>query len=248
MTLGNLICSGAGFALLRLLRASPLTLLFSYMLSLFDLAVVTPRTALMLPVYDDLQSLLSLAAGKIVPPEPQPGWDFVGEWAQVPPPQFQENFILQQWRVRNSFSPESWALSLALLSEGGLPMGMITAWGHNFLQNRSARIAFWTLPEWRGQGLSKEAHRGMLQLLFQGLGAQEVWLRHHPADAISDHIASSLGYLQGGLERAEDNRGIEMVRRSLPRSAWRPVSGVEIVGLESSLSLFGLSGSQAPEQ
>ena len=78
------------------------------------------------------------------------------------------------WAQRANWSAERWSLDLGIYPAGhDAPVGAMSMIAGDFARLRSAETGSWLLPEWRGQGLGREAREAMLHLLFEGLGARE---------------------------------------------------------------------------
>jgi RimJ/RimL family protein N-acetyltransferase len=138
---------------------------------LFALRVTTPRLTLRLPPEADLLPLAEQAAGRVVTPE-QAG--FMGPWTQIPSPEFERSFMQYHWAQRANWTPERWSLDLGIYPAGhDAPVGAMSMIAGDFARLRSAETGSWLLPDWRGQGLGREAREAMLHLLFEGLGARE---------------------------------------------------------------------------
>jgi RimJ/RimL family protein N-acetyltransferase len=207
---------------------------------LFALRVTTPRLTLRLPPEADLLPLAEQAAGRVVTPE-QAG--FMGPWTQIPSPEFERSFMQYHWAQRANWSPERWSLALGVYPAGqDAPVGVMAVLAADFARTRSAETGSWLLPEWRGQGLGREAREAMLHVLFEGLGASEARSSAHPDNAPSNAVSRALGYRPDGTEPF-DAGGEEPVTATpllLTRELWRRRTDVELAGLGECRSLFGL--------
>jgi RimJ/RimL family protein N-acetyltransferase len=224
---------------------------------LFALRVTTPRLTLRLPPEADLLPLAEQSAGRVVTPE-QAG--FMGPWTQVPSPEFERSFMQYHWAQRANWSTERWSLDLGIYPAGhDAPVGAMSMIAGDFARLRSAETGSWLLPEWRGQGLGREAREAMLHLLFEGLGAREARSRAHPDNAPSNAVSRALGYRPDGTEhrvapapeagtgvgspgpgRAGGDEPVTATRLLLTREHWRRRTDVVLAGLEECKPLFGL--------
>jgi RimJ/RimL family protein N-acetyltransferase len=224
---------------------------------LFALRVTTPRLTLRLPPEAELLPLAEQAAGRVVTRE-QAG--FMGPWTQIPSPEFERAFMQYHWAQRAHWSAERWSLDLGIYPAGhDAPVGAMSMIAGNFARLRSAETGSWLLPEWRGQGLGREAREAMLHLLFEGLGAREARSSAHPDNAPSHAVSRALGYqADGTLHRvapapeveagvqspgpmpAGGDEPVTATRLLLTRERWRRRTDVTLAGLEDCWSLFGL--------
>ena len=124
---------------------------------------------------------------------------FMGPWTQIPSPEFERSFMQYHWAQRANWSPERWSLDLGIYPAGhDAPVGAMSMLAGDFARMRSAETGSWLLPEWRGQGLGREAREAMLHLLFEGLGAREARSSAHPDNAPSNAVSRALGYRADG--------------------------------------------------
>jgi RimJ/RimL family protein N-acetyltransferase len=206
----------------------------------FDLRVTTPRLTLRLPVDVELMRLAERAAGRVLSQERA---GFMAGWTQIPSPEFERTFMAFHWRLRASWIPSDWHLDLGIYPVGEeLPVGCIGALAREFARTRSASTGSWLLPEWRGQGLGKEARAAILHLLFDGLEAVEARSGAHPENAASIAVSRGLGYRADGTERIVlgDGQAIEQVRLLLRRQEWTHRADITIDGLDGCRDMFGL--------
>jgi RimJ/RimL family protein N-acetyltransferase len=208
---------------------------------LFDLVVATPRLTLRLPREDELLGLAGRAAGRVLP-EHEAG--FMGAWTQLPSPEFERAFMQFHWRMRASWTPQSWGLDLGVYPrDGDEPVGIMGAQASAFAQTRSVTTGSWLLPEWRGRGLGRESRAAILHLLFDGLGAREARSAAHPDNAASNAVSSSLGYRADGTDTlvAGGGEAVTVTRLVLRRDKWlaQRRGDIELSGLETCAAMFG---------
>ena len=87
---------------------------------LFDLRLRTPHLELRLPTDDDLLELTRVARAGIVEDDRTV---FLVPWHRLPSPAFERQFLLHWWAGRGTWSPNRWALGLAVI-ENGHPIGV----------------------------------------------------------------------------------------------------------------------------
>jgi len=209
---------------------------------LFDLRIKTPQLTLRLSQDAELMSLAERAVGNVLPEERS---EFMGPWTQIPSPEFERSFMQHHWLMRANWKPEAWTLDFGIYPEGSEePAGMMGIVGKSFVESRSVSTGSWLLPEWRGQGLGREAREAILHLAFSGLGAREARSGAHPKNAPSHGVSRSLGYQPDGTEMLLTAGGArEVIRLLLRRDKWEKGcrGDIEIRGLDACLEMFGLS-------
>ncbi len=209
---------------------------------LAQLRLETPRLELRLPSEADLQALAALAALGVHDPLVQP---FTVPWTDVSPQERARGTLQYQWRQWGLWTPERWALELAVVHDGAV-VGIQSAAADNFAVLREVSTASWLGLEHHGRGIGTEMRAAILYLAFAGLGAE-----HAVSSAFIDNPASlwvsrKLGYADDGIER-QLNRGKPAViqRLRLDRDTWQATQTVPVTirGLRPCLSMFGVSAS-----
>jgi RimJ/RimL family protein N-acetyltransferase len=200
------------------------------------LQLLTPRLRLALPDEDDLDALAHAAVGNIFEPR-SPESEYMGPWTQLPPGDFERNFIQHHWRLRGQWQPQDWKLELGVYPQGGdKAIGMMGLAATDLAANGCVHTGSWLLPPWRGRGLGQEMRTAVLVLAFEKLGASEAQSSADPNNRASLGVSRALGYEDDGYEcRLEDRKELRRVR--LRREQFRPACEVEIEGYEE-CSLF----------
>ncbi|MFF2628304.1 GNAT family N-acetyltransferase [Kitasatospora griseola] len=204
----------------------------------------TPRLELRLPGDEELAALADLAAGGVHAADRMP---FLVPWTDLPPAERARSVVQHHWRRLGSWTPDDWALNLAVFADGRV-VGLQTVAARDFGVLRQVGTGSWLGAPHQGQGIGTEMRAAVLHLAFAGLGADEA-----VSDAFADNAASAAvsrkhGYRPDGVEQVVV-RGRRMTshRFRLTRADWaaRRTTPVTIDGLAPCLPLFGLPG-QAP--
>ena len=115
-------------------------------------------------------------------------------------------------------------------SEHDGAVGMMTVEAAAFSETRCVNSGSWLLPEWRGQGLGREAREAMLHLVFAELGAREARSAAHPDNAPSRAVSRALGYRADGTDTVLGAAGsaIQVIRLLLDRDGWEAIRRTDI--------------------
>jgi RimJ/RimL family protein N-acetyltransferase len=205
---------------------------------LFDLRLRTPHLELRLPTDDDLIELARVARTGIVDEDRTV---FLVPWHKLPSPAFERQFLLHWWEVRSHWSPDNWALGLAVL-ENGHPIGVQELLARDFGIRRVIMSGSWLGREFQGRGLGTEARAAVLALAFEGLGAEIAESGYIEGNAASARVSEKLGYGVSGDDvfAIEGKPAHEIKVRVTPETWQRELVPVAIEGLEPCLKLFGL--------
>ena len=204
---------------------------------LFDLRLRTPRLELRMPTDEDLLALTAVAREGV---HDLPGSPFLVPWDELPSPAFERQFLLHWWRVRGTWSPEDWTLSLAVLAEGR-PIGLQDVMARDFAHRRTVLTGSWLGREHQGRGLGTEMRAAVLWLAFVELGALVAESGYVDGNEASERVSAKLGYIGNG-ERIVAPKGTpvtEHAMRVTPETWRRELVPVAIEGLEPSRGLFG---------
>ena len=211
---------------------------------LFGLRVTTPRLEMRVPNLDDLGALAEVAMAGVHDPAVQP---FQAEWTDGSPLQTARNTLQWQWSMWGRWSPADWSLQFVALADG-VVIGMQAIDAMSFATLREVGTGSWLGRAFQRQGYGTEMRAAVLDLAFDGLGAQ-----YATSEAFEDNLASygvsrKLGYIDDGVER-HVIRGAPVVGRRLrlDRAAWAAArrTPVKVSGLEPCLPMFGLDPSTA---
>jgi RimJ/RimL family protein N-acetyltransferase len=209
---------------------------------LFDLELRTPHLVLRPPRDDDFEGLMDAIDAGIHDPEMMP---FSNPWTDEPPISRRRATAQFLWRQRAEWSRDDWHLPFAVL-EGGRPIGLQGIFAKRFPILREVQTGSWLSRPYQGQGLGKEMRAAVLQLAFEGLGAVVARSGAFVDNPSSIGVSKALGYRENGRCR-EAPRGDAkvMVNFELTCEEWLTRRWdwprMEILGLESSLPIFGLS-------
>jgi RimJ/RimL family protein N-acetyltransferase len=208
---------------------------------LFGLRLVTPRLVLRCPRDDDFPALLDAIDAGIHDPAEMP---FTFAWTDAPPHDRRRQSVLHWWRQRTNWSPEDWVLGLAVFLDGQA-IGSQVLMAKNFKALREVETGSWLTGAVQGRGLGKEMRAAVLDLAFEGLGAEVARSGAFDANLASAGVSRSLGYRENGQYRAAP-RGtpVPATRFELTAAEWRDRKGgvplIRTAGLESCLPMFGL--------
>jgi RimJ/RimL family protein N-acetyltransferase len=206
---------------------------------LFGLRLRTPRLELRFPDSDDLGALAGLASGGVHDPERQP---FVAAWTDGPPEQVARNTLQWQWHQWSRWSPDDWELGFVVATEGRV-IGTQSLGGKHFAVLREVGTGSWLGREDQGRGYGTEMRAAVLDLAFEGLGAEYATSEAFADNEASYRVSRKLGYADNGVDRhVVRGRPVVGRRLRLDRAGWaahRRVP-VTVAGLGPCLPMFGL--------
>ncbi|MDX6477150.1 MAG: hypothetical protein QOH95_2661 [Gaiellaceae bacterium] len=197
------------------------------------LRVRTPRLELRLGTDAELRELGRVALGGIHEPDAMP---FEFSWTD----DLTEETVLDYHRKQlQTFAPEDWQLGLVAFHRGR-PIGIQSLGAERFAQTRRVGTGSWLGRAWQGQGLGTEMRAAVLQLAFEGLGAERAVSGAIAGNPQSLGVSRKLGYEEVGSHMVSP-RGVpaEHTDVELRRENFRSPGPVEIVALQPLLPLFG---------
>lgn len=208
---------------------------------LWDIRIRTPRLELR-PVREaEMADLSELIDGGIHDPATMP---FLIPFTDAPNPQRAHDsyrFWMGCWA---GWSVESWRLVLAAYSDGRC-VGSQDLQATDFPTLRTVTTGSWLGLPHQGHGLGREMRAAVLQLAFEGLGAQRAATEAFEDNVASQRVTESLGYHRNGSEVVRRRDGSATVLRYvLERADWEPRRRDDIAldGLSAeALDMFGLS-------
>lgn len=208
---------------------------------LWDLRIRTPRLELRPVRESEMADLSELIDGGIHDPATMP---FLIPFTDAPNPQRAHDsyrFWMGCWA---GWSVESWRLVLAAYSDGRC-VGSQDVQATDFPTLRTVTTGSWLGLPHQGHGLGREMRAAVLQLAFEGLGAQRAATEAFEDNVASLRVTESLGYHRNGSEvvRRRDGRAM-VLRYVLERDDWEPRRRDDIAldGLSAeALDMFGLS-------
>jgi RimJ/RimL family protein N-acetyltransferase len=217
---------------------------------LFDLVVRTPRLELRPPDDDMVLALAELGAAGIHDPDWMP---FNIPWTDIGPPAQQRQTLQHHWRNRAEWTVDSWHLAFAVydLTGGGEPglVGVQGVGGAQFPLLRQLETGSWVGQAHQGRGIGREMRAAVLQLAFEGLGAQVMKTGAWHDNVPSLRVTRSLPYREDGSEMAKRRDDADrMLLFRMEREDWEPTRRDDIVieGLEPCLEMFGLAPDRPP--
>jgi RimJ/RimL family protein N-acetyltransferase len=206
---------------------------------LAQLRLETPKLELRVPAESDLHALAGLAALGVHDPQVQP---FAFPWTDASPAERARATLQYQWRQWGQWSPEKWALELAVVRDG-VVVGIQNVAAEHFDVLREVSTGSWLGLEHQGEGIGTEMRAAVLHLAFAGLGADYALSGAFTDNPASLAVSGKFGYVEDGIERAV-RRGKPAVtqRLRLDRATWEATARlpVTIHGLEPCRAMFGL--------
>ncbi|HYA44338.1 MAG TPA: GNAT family N-acetyltransferase [Acidimicrobiales bacterium] len=208
---------------------------------LFGLRLHALRLVLRPPTDDDFPGLIAAADARIHDPETMP---FMTPWTDDAPEVRSRKSAQHWWKPRADWCSENWHLPLATFLDGQ-PVGVQSLWGKGFKVLREVRTGSWLTRGAQGQGYGREMRAAVLQLAFEGLGAEVARSEAFADNASSIGISHALGYRENGSSRAAPRGNARLVTHfELTRDRWLTLRdqfpSAEIAGLEACLHMFGL--------
>ncbi|MGW7684750.1 GNAT family N-acetyltransferase [Kribbella sp. NPDC054772] len=188
---------------------------------LFDVRVTTPRLELRGATDELLNELADTVRAGKTDADPPPYDDPISLYEPDPDLRVAK-WLRAIWRGRGRVEPEKWRLYFAVVVDGR-PVGMQDLCGVNFSTLGTVTSFSWLADDQRGRGLGREMRAAILQLAFDGVGAQEAssdaFVDNHGSNAIS----RALGYQPNGSDWATRLGEPALLNRwRLTRAAWEP--------------------------
>ena len=196
---------------------------------------------------DDLAQLCDLASRGIHPPERMP---FYFPWTDAPAERLPLNTAQYHWRVRASFSAESWTLPMGVWHEGVL-VGSQALETTNFLVTRTAETGSWLGREHQGRGIGTAMRQAICAFAFDHLGAAEITSGAFTDNPASLGVSRKVGYRPNGLARLQRRDGelAELQRlRLVPGDLVRGEHTITVTGLAAFRRSVGLDPAPSPPQ
>jgi RimJ/RimL family protein N-acetyltransferase len=206
---------------------------------LYELRLATPRLELRLGSREELTALGHLAEEGIHPPAEMP---FAVAWTdRIGEPGFVDSFVEFHEAALRDWRPEKWSLNF-LVFLGGRPVGSQTLAADDFASGRIVHTGSWLGRRFQRQGLGTEMRTAVLELAFEGLGAEAATSGAIVGNEASKRVSEKLGYSVTGMSTVSP-RGEPLQHHDLriERGEWRPRIAVDVTGLDRCLSLFGIT-------
>lgn len=205
---------------------------------LFGLVLRTPRLELRVPSLEQLAALAVLADEGVHDRDAMP---FLVPWTDLPPGPRGRSVLQYQWRQWGALTPQQWSLELAVLADGE-PVGLQGIGGTEFAVTREVHTGSWLGRRHHGRGIGTEMRAAVLQLAFDGLGADWAVSSALDGNHASIGVSRKLGYAEDGIavQTVQGRRRIDR-RFRLDRETWatRRTVPVRIEGLEPCRELLG---------
>ena len=207
---------------------------------LAGLRLLTPSLELRLGSPADLDALAGLAADGVHDPGVQP---FAFPWTDAPPTTRALSTLQFQWRQWGAWRPDKWSLDLVVLHEGSV-VGTQGIGASDFAVLREVSTGSWLGLAHQGKGIGTQMRAAVLQLAFEGLGAQYATSGAFADNHASLAVSRKLGYADDGIERhAIRGKAATSLRLRLDRETWQRTRSVPVTirGLEPCLPMFGVA-------
>lgn len=197
--------------------------------ALRDLRIVTSRLQLRLADSSEWQTYAAAIAGRVVPPE---STHFVGAWAQLVSPRFEQEFVAARDRTLSTCTRDRWGIELGAFA-GTQLVGQASLYARDWPVSREVITASGVHPDRRARGLGTEMRAAVLLLAFDVLGANVAWSGASVDNVASNRISEKLGYELVGHETKRTGAGdVLFTRLRLAADAWIPSTAVRVVGDE----------------
>jgi RimJ/RimL family protein N-acetyltransferase len=204
---------------------------------LFDLRVRTPRLELRPPDDELAVDIARVAAAGIHDPDTMP---FLIPFSDQPSPRLERSSLQFIWRSRAEWTPEKWALPLAVVVDGQV-VGVQGVDAEQFSVLRTVKTGSWLGRQHQGQGIGKEMRAAILHLVFDGLGADVAYSGAWHDNEQSLGVSRALGYEENGdVVLSRRREAARQILLKLPREKWQRRDDIVIEGLEPCLELFGV--------
>lgn len=207
---------------------------------LLGLRLRTPRLELRLPDAEELAALADLAADGIHEADAMP---FLVPWTDQPPADVARSVVQHHWLRLGTWTPENWSLNLTVFRSGEV-VGVQTIGARDLAVSREVHTGSWLGRRYQGQGIGTEMRAAVLQLAFEGLGAEHAASGAFEHNLSSSGVSRKLGYEPDGIHRRVVRGTLSIERRlRLTRARWERhrTIAVTVEGLGPCLPLFGLT-------
>jgi RimJ/RimL family protein N-acetyltransferase len=149
--------------------------------------------------------------------------------------------LMEMWKHRGTWSPDSWCLDLAVEVDGRV-VGVQALEAEQFPLLKTVDSFSWLSADVRGRGLANLMRTGVLALAFEHLGAEVAVSSARTDNAPSLAVSYRMGYVDNGISRTNTPTGpFELQHVRLTRQVW--LAGgrtAEVSGVEACLPWFGI--------
>lgn len=148
---------------------------------------------------DILGPLADVAAAGIHAPDAMP---FTFPWTAVPPEELPRNFAQHHWKVRASFSPDSWSAEFAVFWNGDL-VGVQGVSTKDYLITRTGETGSWLGLAFHGKGIGTAMRQVLCAFLFDHLDADHISSGAFTDNPASRAVSRKVGYTENGWQRVQ---------------------------------------------
>ena len=213
-----------------------------------DVRVVTPRLELHGATDELLERLAPLVRAGQATADPPP-WDDPSSFYESDPEARVQGWLRGVWRGRGTVTPARWRLYFAVLVDGE-PVGMQDVIGDEFDAFGTVETSSWIASDVRQRGVGTETRSAILNLAFDGLGAQEAHSEAAVDNAGSNGISERLGYERNGTSWAtHQGKPVLGQRWKLDRATWEAGrrDDMTMTGVEACRTTLGVGEPPARE-
>lgn len=156
------------------------------------------------PITDDvLPELVDVALGGIHDPQTMP---FYVPWTDSPPERLPLAFSQYHWGLRSSWTPEHWALELAVEYQGRIVGVQAFATSH-YAVTRTGETGSWLGLPHHGRGIGTSMRQAICAFCFDHLDADEVTSAAFADNPASNAVSRRVGYQPNGMQRKTRREG-----------------------------------------
>lgn len=206
------------------------------------------------PITDEvLPELIDVALAGVHDPALMP---FYFPWTDTPPEILKTEFAKFHWGTRSRWSPDAWALDLAVEYEGVIvgAQGFSTS---DYLITRTGETGSWLGRTHHGRGIGTQMRQAICAFCFDYLDAAEITSGAFLDNPASLAVSRKVGYRPDGTKRLARrgevavNQGLVLTPDRFIRGDNITVAGVEafrrFIGLDQQLTRRDSSLEQKPE-
>ncbi|GAA1999193.1 GNAT family N-acetyltransferase [Microbacterium ulmi] len=191
---------------------------------------------------DLLLALADVAARGIHDDDRMP---FYVPWTRGTPEQVARSVVSYQWGVRPLMGPGRLRIELGVLVDG-VPVGVQGAGGDEWPVLHRVETGSWLGRDFQGQGTGTRMRALMLELLFAGLGADEVTSGAFVDNPASAAVSRKVGYLDNGMTTlGREGRAVAHRNFLMTRDRWLAVRSANLALLDSPVELEGVEAVRA---
>lgn len=170
---------------------------------------------------------------------------FFFPWTDAPPGRLAQNTAAYHWGKRSTFSPDEFALDLAVLLDGRV-IGTQGVAARHFPVTRTGETGSWLGREVQGRGLGTAVRRAFCALLFDHLGFEEITSAAFLDNPASLAVSRKVGYRPTAVSRLRRREGELALNQGLlltPETFVRGDVPIEVTGAAEVRAFIGLDDS-----